>query len=351
MSTPQVTLTGYRLSPQQARLFASHRAVEDHRFTTHVLVRANGHLDLTRLDAALASLGTRHDILRTTYHTSPDSGVAIQSVAPEAALGAALTDYCSLNSVEGAAALDHWIQEGKRLIFHLETNPLLRCRVARFADTDFLMFSASSLATDAEGARICVGELDQLLLGRELVAPLAQYAQYAEYQNDWLAGEEAREGRAYWRRNREDADTRRAALASGQPDPRIFTYDSVAASVDEGVARRVAELAAQRRLNSESYFLACWLLALSRFENASSIRTAVGTAARTFEDVLQMPGPFARSLPLRFCVGGSSFSETWNQVHAALLAVRQFSDTADESANAQPVRNTFEYSGSRNGRG
>ncbi|MGH9362950.1 MAG: condensation domain-containing protein, partial [Thermoanaerobaculia bacterium] len=75
-------LTGFRLSPQQRRLWLLQEG--SRAFRAQTAVRIEGELDAERLRRALARMVGRHGSLRTWFRTAPSVRVPIQVVAEEA---------------------------------------------------------------------------------------------------------------------------------------------------------------------------------------------------------------------------------------------------------------------------
>ncbi|CAM5531622.1 hypothetical protein SANTM175S_10360 [Streptomyces antimycoticus] len=121
--------------------------------------------------------------------------------------------------------------------FDLSTGPLLRAKVLRLEEHDHvLLLTVHHVATDAWSQGILVGELSAAYeafdAGREPVLPPlpVQYADYAEWERDWLSGsapcaaswttDPRRSGSTVWRRRWSCPPTRPQAL--GRP-PRKAT--------------------------------------------------------------------------------------------------------------------------------
>ena len=71
-------LTGYRLSPQQRRVWAAERRGDT--CYAQTLVWLEGKLDRDRLQKALQKVMHRYEVLRTTFHRSPGRIYPLQVV-------------------------------------------------------------------------------------------------------------------------------------------------------------------------------------------------------------------------------------------------------------------------------
>src|SRR5690242_10597470 len=83
-------LEGYRLSPQQKRLWLLGRRSPDTALTCSILIE--GPLDPARLGKALGRVVERHEILRTRFESLPGMDVPVQVISDGGRVGAALLD-------------------------------------------------------------------------------------------------------------------------------------------------------------------------------------------------------------------------------------------------------------------
>ncbi|MFI7633173.1 amino acid adenylation domain-containing protein [Nonomuraea sp. NPDC049400] len=174
-------VAGYRLSPQQERLWAwGRRGVHVH--WTQAVVALPAPMDVGGLQKALAVVTARHEILRTAFRTLPGLKDAVQVIEPHAA-----------PTVEHVAAADDRRAAVAETLRRVRTGadlamaPQLRCVAIGSPDgTGDLVLSAPALCTDAAGMRVIVGELMAAYHGRGLPAAdeIPQYADYAEWQRE-----------------------------------------------------------------------------------------------------------------------------------------------------------------------
>jgi hypothetical protein len=69
---------GFRLSPQQAHLWAQLVPSPDTPYRAQCVVELQGPLDKPRLERAAREVVSRNEILRTTYRRLPGTGAAVQ---------------------------------------------------------------------------------------------------------------------------------------------------------------------------------------------------------------------------------------------------------------------------------
>ncbi|MCT9935259.1 amino acid adenylation domain-containing protein [Planotetraspora sp. A-T 1434] len=223
-------------------------------YNTGVGLRLSGPLDLDALGAALKALVDRHESLRTTFDTVDGHGVQIVATHGELPLRVAdlsapdtpdqvsfdlagfdlatldlatpdlSTDDLSVSGSAGAglspASTDTVEQRVERVLldelrtpFDLRKGPLSRAVVVRLGEDDHvLMLSQHHIVTDGWSVGILVDELAQLYAAARSGVPVAlpplpiQYADFAVWQRERLAGPAFEDHLDYWR----------AKLAGGQ---------------------------------------------------------------------------------------------------------------------------------------
>src|SRR5689334_6743831 len=80
------TIEGYRLSPQQERIWTLQQRDSEIFYQASCAILIEGRLELTKLKAALEEVSRRHEILRTTFHSLPEMKVPVQVISPAAVL-------------------------------------------------------------------------------------------------------------------------------------------------------------------------------------------------------------------------------------------------------------------------
>src|SRR5262245_30402399 len=80
-------LTGYRLSPQQRRLWTLLRQGWAGSYQTKCVVMTAGPLELCYLKTAAHNVIARHEILRTTFHCLPGGTIPMQVIEQTGGIG------------------------------------------------------------------------------------------------------------------------------------------------------------------------------------------------------------------------------------------------------------------------
>ncbi|HEX5717657.1 MAG TPA: amino acid adenylation domain-containing protein, partial [Thermoanaerobaculia bacterium] len=305
------------LSFAQERLwFLDQLAPGNAAYHIHRTLAFEGLLDTAALERCLAEILRRHGALRTRFVTV--GGVPAQEIAP--ARGS------HLPSVD-LSALPPLMREGeaRRLAaaqavrpFDLTRDLLLRVVLLRLATEEHaVLLTMHHIAGDGWSMGVLIQEVAALYAAftAGLPSPLpelpTQYADFAQWQRQWLQGEVLAGQMAYWRTQLGEGAPA-SELPADLPRPAVQSF--------RGAARRfalsaetTAGLHALARREGVSLFMA--LLAavdtvLHRYTGRDDIVVGSPIANRNFAEVEGLIGFFVNTLALRVHLGGEpSFRE------------------------------------------
>ena len=303
MTRDSESTLGYRISPQQERLWRSLHAEATPRSV--VVLRLSSAIDRERLAGAVQSLVERHSILRTTFQAPPSLNVPLQIVNDR---GEA---EWSVRELASARAEKAWIEDqlagGASGAGDLARLPILRASFASCPDRQpLLALSLPTLCADAETLGVLIRELAVAYIGdggAEATEPF-EYLQFSEWQHEILADEEADAGREHWRQSltrslampgfpwrrsdEEDLEAPQPAGVVRTPVP----IDSTLAESLLDLGRSVAGI--------EELLLSCWLTLLRRLTGERDLVVGYLDSGRGYEVLTDAVGLFARFLPLTF---------------------------------------------------
>jgi amino acid adenylation domain-containing protein len=335
MDTP----LGFRLSPQQARLWND---LSKHPLPMAVaLVQIEGPLRPDKLQQALGVIVSRHEILRTVFRRAAGTEFPLQVV-----LGDAEPAFETIG-VEGwvpatqelEAILD---REGRRDL-NLEAGPLFHVSLVKQGEDRWaLIMSLPSLLVDLRSLEMLVEKLGSAYSNQQESADdrLLPYAQVAQWQNELLQAEDsdARQGRGHWSR----------LAASGLPtlvlpqqknSGREFRPDRIPVVCEPFLVKRLISIGTPANV-----LLAAWHTFLWRITGTSEFSTSVWFDGREYEGLKSVLGPMSKTLPLpAHCDGNSRFEDVLKETcHAAEQAAEwQAYLNPDTAASSSPV--AFEY--------
>ncbi len=273
-------------------------------------LRLHGRLDLAALEATLHRLVARHEVLRTYFKTI--DGVPYQQMAPEEC-GFALRreDLSALPAEEREAAVARLTAEEARAPFDLSTGPLIRGRLLRVSDDEHvLLITQHHIVSDGWSLNVLVREVAALYTafsrgeGDPLPPLEIQYADYAQWQRQWLQGEELTRQFDFWRTHLAGAPAL-LELPADRPRPALQSYAGGTVPF-----RLSAELTSELRAFSQRHgatlfmtLLSGWGLLLSRLSGQADVVIGTPVANRQRREVENLIGFFVNTLALRVSLG------------------------------------------------
>ncbi|HEU5124613.1 MAG TPA: condensation domain-containing protein [Verrucomicrobiae bacterium] len=162
-----------------------------------------GALDFAALERALQTLVKRHEILRTVYRmvVLPE-----QEILPELTIPIPRHDLAHLPAAERERVIANVLSMEIARPFDLAEGPLLRAKLIRLRDEEhLLMLTFHQIVTDAWSLGVFARELAELYAAFKsgnsgTLAPLnVQYADYAVWQQRWLADAALEKQIAFWK--------------------------------------------------------------------------------------------------------------------------------------------------------
>ncbi len=225
MSHPPADTRGARLSFQQQRLYVLSR-LDPTRCNYHVVevARLSGPLNLDALEASIAMICDRHEILRSNFLER--LGEPVQTVGTAMPRLERL-DFGSCAKSRRAAAVRRQARKLARQSLDLERDLLVRAQLLRFDEDDHaLVIKLHHLVTDGWSQRLFWEELEALYSAELSGAPATlpelpiQYRNFVEWQRAWLRTPAAEEQLSYWRTQLEGVAALPLRTARPRPEMR-----------------------------------------------------------------------------------------------------------------------------------
>ncbi|HET7460272.1 MAG TPA: amino acid adenylation domain-containing protein, partial [Longimicrobium sp.] len=309
--------------------------------------RLGGALDERALERSLGEIVRRHEALRTVF-TEAD-GSPVQVVAPFGGFALPVEELSGLGEAEREAAVRRRAGEEARRAFDLSAGPLFRAALLRLGSEEHvLLLTMHHIVGDGWSTGVLFRELSALYAayreGRE--SPLAelavQYADYAVWQREQLAGEALDRQLAYWKERLAGAPEL-LELPTDHPRPPVQTYRGASVPVELSVEllERLQSLALSEGATLYMVLLGAFQVLLSKYSGSDDIVVGSPIAGRTRREVEELIGFFVNTLVLRTDLGGDpSFRETLRRVREATLGAYAHQEVPFEKlvAELQPER-------------
>src|ERR1051326_6564941 len=311
---PQM-IEGFRLSPQQKRVWALKQESPAYRIKCAVLL--SGTLDVQRLKEAVKVVVGRHGILRTTFPCLAGIKTPFQSIANSETVGWREIDLSSCAPGERDARVQELFQEETEDSFNLTL-------VVFSSDEHVLLISLPALCADEWTLNELVGEISvsyaACVQGNELTGAVAQYVQFSEWQHTLLTGDEAESGKTYWQN--QNLSALQAVKFPFESEPLAntsFEPASLTIEFDSHVVTKIESRAQEAGITAATYLLACWQSLIWRLTKEPEIIVGNIEDGRAYDVLRGAVGLFAKWLPVpcRF-EEDSQFSEILRQVNEAI---------------------------------
>ncbi|MGH8078265.1 MAG: condensation domain-containing protein, partial [Lysobacter sp.] len=279
-------------------------------------MRVSGTFDDDVAERALARIVARHEPLRTVF---VDGEMGLQQwIRAEVDFRLRRIDLQHLSGEGQEAAVADILSRDAAAIFDLSHDLMLRASFLRLAhDAAVFVFNMHHIASDGWSMGILVREFFALYeaIAHARPDPLprlsVQYADYAQWQRRWLAGNVLERRLAYW-------ETQLAGIPAlhtlplDRPRPAAQTFNGAAHefTLAPDTLAGLKQLALANQATLFMVLQAAFALLLSRHSGSSDIVIGTPVANRMQKELEPLVGLFVNTLVLRAdCSAGQSFSE------------------------------------------
>lgn len=302
-----------------------------------MVLRLCGQLDVRALQKSLNDLLQRHEVLRTVFVN--DEGEPKQEIAAEGAFSLRIVDLTQHGHAERERQVR--IQEGAEAEgrFDLRTGPLIRGRLLRLGVQEHvLIITIHHIVFDGWSMGILIRELTELYAayreGRENpLRPLPiQYADYSQWQREWLQGDFLAKQIDYWRTQLAGAAPQ-LELPTDRPRPSVQSYrgENVTVALGPQLSADIKQFAKRHEMTLFMVLLAGWSILLSRLSVQEDVVVGTPVANRQRPELEGLIGFFVNTLVLRLAVQGDARVEDFlHQVKRITLGAYDHQDVPFE---------------------
>jgi amino acid adenylation domain-containing protein len=339
-------IEGFRLSPQQRRLWSLRQAGHARPYRARCAVLIEGVLDTKIFEAALQAVFARQEIFRMTFLCPSGTTIPVQVISENSTVWIDNHDLSGCEPQEQEAGLESLFQAAGELPFDDARSPLAHISLVTLStDKHMLLVALSVLCADTATVELFVRELCQLysacLCGEIPAAPALQYADVSQWQNELLESAGTTAGKAYWRKHsvlsplgltlpfeRRNCETR-------DFDPRSLSFKigSDLTAAFEAVPRYYVA-------PPGAFLLACWQTLLWRLTGQPHFIVGVACDGRTYDELNGTPGLLAKSVPLECHLEPQvRFSELLTRVNESTRDVIEWQEYFDWDSLSGPSPN------------
>lgn len=316
------TIEGFRLSPQQKRLWL----LQKNSFTSksQCTVIITGQLNLEIFKATLQQAVKRHEILRTSFLKRAGIKLPIQVISENGNLLWKDFNLVNLSLKEQLAKIKAIIQSEKNIIFNFEQVPLLRLSLLNLSTNKYILFmSLPSICADSWSLKNLIQEICHTYFAysnrEELFDEPIQYIQFSEWQNELLE-EDAETGKAYWQQQNFGSFLKlMVPLENKFSGESKFAAGSYALRISSDLVTQIKASTAINNTTVANFLLACWQTLMWKVTGQSDISIITVFSGRKYEELHAALGLLAKWLPINcFFQDNFKFSEVLAQIGETL---------------------------------
>ncbi len=315
---------------QRALWFLHQLAPESAAYNIASLVRIKSDLNVSALRRSFQALVDRHESLRTTFGVT-EAGEPLQRVHEQLEVSFQEKNVAAWN----AADLNNYFEEEVHHPFDLEHGPLLRIKLLRRADQEYiLLLVLHHLITDLWSLSVLVNELGILYLAENVgtqitLPPLAlHYSDYSRWQTELLAGPRSERLWSYWEKQL-PGELPVLNLPTDGPRPSLQTYQgaSLPFELSAELTQRLKELSEAHGATLYMTLLAAFQTLLHRHTGQERILVGSPTAGRSLAELAGLVGYFVNPVVLSADFSGDPiFGEFLDQVRQTVLTAFEHQD-------------------------
>ena len=308
---------------QQAFWYLDRLTPGDPAWNIAVRFRIVGPLNVSVLERSLNEIVRRHEILRTAF--SFNDGALTQIVHANASVALPEDDLSYFPPTARNAEEEKRTVAEAALPFDLKTGPLVRARLLRLAEKEYVLLVAMHhIVSDGWSIGIFSNELGEhyeRLMSRGPRPPglALQYADYAVWRNEHDESAELEEHRTYWRDKL--ANLPLCEIPPDYPRPPVKTSDGYILStvLPQHLTDALADLSRKQGSTLFAVCLATLKLLIARYTHQDDVYVGTLLAGRDRVELESLIGVFINTLVLRTdCSGDPPFTQLLSRVQRTM---------------------------------
>jgi aspartate racemase len=266
--------------------------------------RLEGRLDISALEKSLHYLISHHDALRTSFKLI--DGEPYQIIAES-------VQWKLEEHTSDRETADMELRAFASQPFSLEQAPLMRVHLWKYPQNEYkLLFSIHHIIFDGWSLGVFERELAEVYsryaAGQQANLPALEldYADYADWQRDWLCGDELQKQLVYWQEHLKGAPEL-LDLPTDHPRQPERTYHgrSIHLDLEPVFVNRLEELARREGVTLFMLLNAAYAIILGRYSRQEDVVIGFPMANRQHKEFEEMLGFFVNMLPLRVDLSGN----------------------------------------------
>ena len=311
------------------------------------LIRLNGTLNCSALERALRKMIERHNALRTNFIALGYEPT--QVIATTWTLELPLTDLATMEEPGRESELNRLTQEEAKKPFDLQQGLLVRVGLYRLSSTEHaLMLVMHHIASDGWSMAVLYREIgicyEAYSHGAEPRLPELpiQYADFSDWQQEYLRGEILQRLVDYWKKQMTGAPAL-LELPTDHPRPPLQSHrgDTVRLNLPAELVANLKRLGTQQRVTFFMTLLAGFNVVLHRYSGQTDLVVGSPLAGRDAAETEAVVGFFINTILMRTNLSGDpTVTELLQRVRDVSLAAYEYREMPYEKLveELQPQR-------------
>ncbi|MGZ6501856.1 MAG: amino acid adenylation domain-containing protein, partial [Tumebacillaceae bacterium] len=315
------------MSMSQERVWFIHQINDDHlSYNAQAMFHFRGNLRVDVLEQCLTELVRRHEIYRTTFHEV--DGQPVQRIHPPFSVHVPIISLIDVPVSEQEAEVQKRVHQEIQRYFDMGQLPLFHFALYKLNETEHvLLHMEQHMIHDGWSYNVFLRELLELypafLAGQPspLAEPALQFADYAEWQREWLRGEEAEKQRTYWQQQLADCPPM-LEIPIDFPRPAVPSYQgrSFRLELPVELTEELNRLSREQGVTLYATMLSAFYAFLHRYTGQDDLLVGSGVANRRLKETENLIGMIVNNIALRARLSQQmTFRELINHVGAMTL--------------------------------
>ncbi len=315
------------LSFAQERLWLLNQLEPDSPFyNEQIALKLHGQLNVVALEQSLNRIISRHEALRTNFHTINEQPV--QVIADSLTLSVPVIDLTELPESEREIACQQLATTEAAQPFDLASSPLIRACVVKLKELEYaFVLTVHHILVDGWSTGVLMCELATIYsalcnnLSPELPELPIQYADFAIWQRQWLQKEVLQTQLDYWKQLLKNAPTL-LELPTDRPRPAIQNYRGAVQYIElsNELSQAIANFSRQEGATLFMTLFAAYVTLLYRYTGSDDIVVGTPIANRDRLELEGLIGFFVNTLVLRIDLSvNPSFQQLLSRVRQVTL--------------------------------
>jgi amino acid adenylation domain-containing protein len=327
------TLSGYRLSPVQQRLWLAQQ--EGINYLSQCGLWLQGQLDPKRLEEALQKAMSRHEILRTSFRRAAGLKIPLQTIRDKVNPEWQMADWTAGADGGYEPRIRDLIRAERGRPFDWENGPLTRAYLATLSsDKYFFLITIPALCGDRETLKNLMKEVECFYAGdcggQELEEQPVQYADFSEWQNQLLGAddEDSQTGKKHWLSS-EPIPQLTLPFQKTPPSGADVEPEQISFTIPVDVMTKIEALAKEHASAAGTVLLAAWQALLGRLTGQSDIVVGCTLDGRKQQELQAAMGLFAQTVPILVHLENQSLIDLLDQGRKAVTSAVQWQEYFD----------------------